>query len=245
MQRDRQDNGQTSDTLLRVSALAGAAVALLFAARRQSPRVWTGAAALALPLATRGITGHWPLEETVKGSDPVEVRATFTIMRPAVDIYDRWRRLEDLPSILRHVKEVREGEDGRSHWRAGTPAGEVEWDAEIVEDRRPEVLRWQSLPGSEVAHEGRLTLRPWRGGEGTQMDVRIRVGRGSSHQAHRDGGTLQVVRQAVAALVRPALEQEVVEDIRRFKSLLEAGEIPTTEGQSSGERKGVDLPNPF
>lgn len=187
------------------------------------------------------------MEGPVGGDDTVDVRATFTIMRPAVEIFDRWRRLEDLPDILRHVKEVRETEDGHTHWRADTPVGEVEWDAAIVEENRPDILRWQSLPDSDVVHEGRLTLKPWRGGEGTQLDLRLHIG--PNHQGKngqdRDEGVMQTVRRAVAALVRPSLELEIVEDLRRFKNLTEAGEIPTIEGQPSGKRPAVDIPNPF
>lgn len=245
MSREQHESG--GDTLLRVSALAGAAAALILAARRPSTATWTGAAAVAVPLATRGITGHWPLEGPVGGDETVDVRATFTIMRPAVEIYDRWRRLEDLPDILRHVKEVQETEEGHTHWRAETPVGEVEWEAAIVEERRPDILRWQSLPDSDVVHEGRLTLKPWRGGEGTQLDLRLHIG--PNHQGRdgkeRDEGVVQRVRRAVAALVRPSLELEVVEDLRRFKNLTEAGEIPTTEGQPSGKRPAVEIPNPF
>lgn len=245
MSREQHQNG--GDTLLRVSALAGAAAALFLASRRPSTAVWTGAAAVALPLATRGVTGHWPMEGSVGGDDTVEVRATFTIMRPAVEIFDRWRRLEDLPGILRHVKEVRETGDGHSHWRAETPVGEVEWDAAIVEERRPEVIRWQSLPASDLVHEGHLTLKPWRGGEGTQMDLRLHIGPNhrSRGDEERKEGVMQGVRRAVAALIQPSLELQVVEDLRRFKSLTEAGEIPTIEGQPSGKRPVVDIPNPF
>lgn len=250
-ERDRQahdrpeDEHERGEILLRVGALVGAAAALLLAARRKSASAWTGATAVALPLASRGITGRWPLEETLTGSDAVDVRATFTIMGSSVEIYDRWRRLEELPTVLRHVKEVREMENGRSFWRAETPAGEVEWEAEIVEEERPEVLHWQSLPGSEVDHGGELRLKALRGGQGTQVELRIRIGRGSHPGPMGSGGTFQGVRKAVAALVRPALELEVKEDLRRFKNLVEAGEIPTTEGQPSGERKALELSNPF
>lgn len=244
---NRSQEHDRGDTLLRVSALAGAAAALFLAARRPSTATWTGAAAVAVPLATRGITGHWPLEGPVGGDDTVDVRATFTIMRPAVEIYDRWRRLEDLPEILRHVKEVREGEDGRTYWRAETPVGEVEWEASIVEERRPDILRWQSLPDSDVVHEGRLVLKPWRGGEGTLLDLRLHIGPNHhrTDNGAREEGVMQTVRRAVAALVRPSLELEVVEDLRRFKNLTEAGEIPTIEGQPSGKRPALDIPNPF
>ncbi len=39
---------------------------------------------------------------------------------------------------------------------------------------------------------------------------------------------------AVAKLFGEEPNQTIREDLRRFKQLMEAGEIPTTEGQSSG-----------
>lgn len=234
-----------SDLIVRAGALAGAATALGLAARRRTAGAWTGAAALALPLATRGVTGQWPLESTLKNAVPIDVSTRLAIEAPAEEVFDAWRRLEELPGILRHVESVEQLGGGRSHWRAGTPAGEVEWDAEIVEERRPELLRWRSLPGSDVIHEGRLQLTPWRNGHGTLFDLRLHVGSGGRNGDGVKGRAAGRARAAVAALIRPALELEIREDLRRFKNRLEAGEVPTTEGQSSGERARLSPSNPF
>lgn len=233
-----------SDLIVRAGVLAGAATALGLAARRRTTGAWTGAAALALPLATRGVTGRWPLESTLKNAVPVEVATKLAIEAPAEEVFDAWRRLEELPRILRHVEAVEQLGNGRSRWTAKTPAGEVEWRAEIIEERRPELLRWRSLPGSDVVHEGRLQLHPWRNGHGTLFDLRLHVGaggRGNGLKGLAGGRT----RAAVAALIRPALELEIREDLRRFKSRLEAGEVPTTEGQPSGERARISPTNPL
>lgn len=232
---------QQTDLILRAGALAGAATVLGFAARRSTPGAWTGAAAVALPLAARGVTGHWPLAEAVGKGLPVEIESRVTIERPIEEVFDAWRRLEDLPESFRHVERVEELGDGLSRWAAMTPAGRVEWIAEIVQERRPELLSWRSLTDSDVLHEGRIELSPWRGGRGTLLDVRMRIGTGRAGNGLRRSRA----RAVVAALLRPALAREVHEDVRRFKNRCEAGEVPSTEGQPSGQRSAIELGNPF
>jgi uncharacterized membrane protein len=219
--------------LRRAGALAGAATLLGLAARRRTAGAWTGAAFLALPLAVRGVSGHWPLEESLR--DPaIDVRATLTIERPPREVFDAWRDLEKLPEILRHLKTVEETGDGRSRWVARTPFGDVEWRAEVVEERPGELLRWRSLEGSEVEHEGSLEMRPWRSEGSTVLLLRLRA-------AHRRGAPTG----PAADLLRPALAREIEEDLRRFKSRMEAGEVPTTEGQPAGHRSPLAPSNPF
>lgn len=221
------------EALLRIGALAGAATLLGLAARRRTAGAWTGAAALALPLAVRGVAGHWPLEDALR--DPsIDVRATLTIDRPPREVFDAWRDLEKLPEILRHLKTVEEQGDGRSRWVARTPLGTVEWRAEVVEERPGELLRWRSLEGSEVEQEGSLEMRPWRSDDSTVLRLHL-------HAAHRRGAPTG----PAAALLRPALAREIEEDLRRFKARMEAGEVPTTEGQPAGQRSTLAPSNPF
>lgn len=224
---------RNQEGLLRAGALAGAATLLGLAARRRTAGAWTGAAALALPLAVRGVSGHWPLEESLR--DPsIDVRTTLTIERPPREVFDAWRDLEKLPAILRHLESVEELGDGRSRWVARTPLGSVEWRAEVVEERPGELLRWRSLEGSEVEQEGTLEMSPWRSDDATLLRLHLRA-------AHRGGAPTG----PVAALLRPALVREIEEDLRRFKNRMEAGEVPTTEGQPAGERSAFAPSNPF
>lgn len=225
------------ETVLRAGALAGAATVLGLAARRNSASAWSGAAALALPLAVRGFAGRWPLEEALRGPATVDVVLALAIARPPREVYDAWRDLESLPEILRHLEAVEDLGDGRSRWVAKTPLGlRVEWRAEILEEKPGELLRWRSIEGSDVDQEGALELRPWRSDDGTLLRLHLRV----APPRHRN-----VPGPAAADLVRPALERQIQEDLRRFKNRMEAGEVPTTDGQPAGERSRLDLTNPF
>lgn len=227
------------ERLIRAGMLAGAAAALGAAAAtrrsRSSAAAWTGAAAVAAPLATRGMTGEWPVPRALRRTAPLDLTETLVIDRSPEEVYDAWRDLEKLPGILRHLETVQVLGDTRSRWVARTPNGRrLEWEAEITEDRRGEILRWRSVPQSKIDTQGHVKLRPWRPDGGTMIEVRLRF-------APLTGG----LPGAAASLARPVLAQGVREDMRRFKNRMEAGEVPRTEGQTHGERSPFAPSSPF
>jgi uncharacterized membrane protein len=191
------------------------------------------ATAAAVPLAWRAVTGEWPAASAHAG--PVRVRTALTVHRSLDDVYERWRRLDRLPSFMRHVEEVRVHDERRSTWVATGPTGKtVCWEAEITEDRPGELLAWRSLPGSEVEQSGRVGFREEPHGRGTRIEVDISL-----------AAPYGRVGRAVAALLQPATERQIREDVRRFKQLVEAGEVATVDGQPHGERSRIDPSNPF
>jgi uncharacterized membrane protein len=203
---------------MRIGALAGAAALVGLAASRRTPLAVSGATAVAIPLVVRGATGHWPLESVL--AHPVRVERTITIFRSPEDVWDYWSRLVTLPRFMRHLEAVDVRDARRSHWVARTPLGELEWDAEIVEARRGRRLAWRSVAGSPIDTRGRLALAPAPADRGTTVRLELAL----DPPARRAG-------RLAAALLQPATGIEIREDLRRFKSLLEAGEIPTTAGQ--------------
>jgi uncharacterized membrane protein len=212
-----------ADTAMRIGALAGAAALVGFAARRRSPMAVSGATAVAIPLVYRGATGRWPLEPSL--ARPVRVVTAITVRRSAEDIYDFWRRLENLPRFMRHLESVEEIDAYRSRWVARTPLGNVSWEAEITDEERGSRIAWRSLDGSQIDTWGRVELDPAPAGRGTQMRFEISL----QPPASRIG-------RVAAALLQPVTEKEIRHDVHRFKSLMEAGEIPTTQGQPHGSR---------
>ncbi|HXT21536.1 MAG TPA: SRPBCC family protein, partial [Thermoanaerobaculia bacterium] len=157
----------------------------------------------------------------------------LVIWRPAPQVYEAWRAFDRLPAILRHVERVDVIDERRSRWSVRAPGGKhVEWEAEIVEDRPGEVLAWRSLDGSPLQQLGSLHFDRWRDG-GTLLRVDLRL---------LPAGAAGI---AVAALLQPLLQREIHEDLRRFKRSLEAGEVPSTEGQPHGERGRFDIGNPL
>ncbi len=181
----------------------------------------------------RGSTGICPVysaldidrSEPSPGPEIIRISDTVTINRSREDLYQFWRNFENLPLFMRHLAEVRQTDESHSHWRLrlASGLGSVEWDAELTEDRPGEQLSWRSLPGAELHNTGTVTFREAPVGRGTEVGLIIVY--------HPPGGRLGIT---AAKLANPLFAQMAREDIRRFKSLMEVGEIPTIEGQPTG-----------
>ena len=189
-------------------------------------------------LMFRGTTGHCfaydalnvntarqTTREALGGSGGVRVRRSVTINRPLEEVYEFWRAFENLPRFMTHLESVERVDARRSHWRARAPLGmQVEWDAEIINEVPNQVIGWASLPGSEVVTAGSVTFRRAPGGRGTELRVVL--------QYDPPGGKLGA---AFAKLFGEEPAQQIQEDLRRLKRLLETGEAPmNTEGQPIG-----------
>lgn len=157
----------------------------------------------------------------------VYVEHSLSINRSPEECYRFWRDLENLPRFMRHLQSVQVQDDTRSHWVAKGPAGAlVEWDAEITEDRPGERLAWRSLEGADVPNAGAVTFEAAPGGRGTIVRVVL-------HYRPPAGGRFGAL---VARSLREEPRFQVREDLRRFKQVMETGEVATTEGQPSGRR---------
>lgn len=212
-----------SNTERAISIVGGGLLALAGLSRRS----WPGAAlaGVGAALVYRGATGHSYIYERmgIEARDaPVEVRQSVTINRPPEEIYSFWRELENLPRFMRHLRSVERRSSTRSHWVA-QPVGRgpaLEWDSEIIEDRPNELLRWRAVPNGGIQHSGDVRFMRAPRGRGTEVHV---------HMEYRPP-----IGMALSALMVPFSKQILKEELRRFKQVLEAGEIATTEGQPSG-----------
>ena len=154
---------------------------------------------------------------------------TVAINRSPEECYQFWRNLENLPRFMQHVESIQVLDDRRSHWVVRGPGGtKVEWDAEITDDRPGEAIAWRSVDGADVNNSGTVRFERAPAGHGTFVNVRI------SYEP--PAGKLGT---AIAKLIGKEPGQLVQGDLRRFKHVIETGEIPTTEGQPSGPRSPV------
>jgi uncharacterized membrane protein len=166
---------------------------------------------------------HRPAEPEDFYERGVLIHSTVTINAEPQRLYDFWRKLENLPQFMSHLEEVRVIDATRSHWVAKGPAGKrVEWDAEIINDEAPVTIAWRTIENAEVEHTGsvRFVAAP---GRGTQVKVRM--------EYLPPAGKLT---NAFLKLIGQDPRTQIKEDLHRFKQLIEAGEIPTTEGQPKG-----------
>lgn len=156
----------------------------------------------------------------------VRVERTGTILRSPEELYRFWRDFSNLPKFMQHLDSVVILDDKRSKWTAKAPAGvKVEWEAEIVEDKENEVIAWRSLPGAQVENSGRVTFQPAPKERGTEVKVVL--------DYKPPAGSLGA---AIAKFTGEEPGEQVREDLRHFKMLMESGEIISTEGQPTGRK---------
>ncbi|MCA1817963.1 MAG: SRPBCC family protein, partial [Acidobacteria bacterium] len=152
------------------------------------------------------------------------VTKSIAINAEPEELYNFWRQLENLPRFMRHLESVTVKGEGRSHWVAKAPAGStVEWDAEITEDRPNELIAWRSLEGSEVYNAGQVSFERAAGGRGTNLRVEL--------EYTPPGGLVGVV---VAKLFGEEPAGQLQEDLRRFKQIIELGEVVVSDATLPG-----------
>src|SRR5205823_5305750 len=125
-----------------------------------SRRSWEGVAIATAGglLILRAVTGHSRLYELlgiktagIRGDTGVKVVKTMTIDKSPEELYNFWRNFENLPRIMSHLKSVKKIDDRRSHWIVNAPAGmTVEWDAEIVNEKKNELIEWRSAEEADI-----------------------------------------------------------------------------------------------
>jgi uncharacterized membrane protein len=149
---------------------------------------------------------------------------TIVVNREPSEVYRFWRNFEQFPRFMRHLEQVSVRKDGRSHWKARGPGGMIyEWDAEMVQDRPDELITWRSLPGADVQNEGSVRFERAPGGRGTLVRVNLRYDPPAG-----------AVGSLVASLLGSEPGQEVQEDLRRFKQLIETGEVVLSDATAHG-----------
>lgn len=224
---DKQGNSQASETERWASLIGGGAMVLLGLRQASLRGVLTALAGggLIYQGATKQSTIQ-QAQDAIGINKPIKVEKTVTINKPADELYRYWHNFENLPTFMKHLKSVKVYDQKRSHWIANAPLGNnVEWDAEILEDRENEFISWVSVEGADVENSGFVRFQKAPGDRGTEVKVVL--------EYNLPGGGLTA---AIAKLFGEEPEQQIGDELRRFKMLMEAGEIATTEGQPSGRR---------
>jgi uncharacterized membrane protein len=148
-------------------------------------------------------------------SNTIEIKTALTVGRSPEEVYRFWRDFDNLPRFMNHLEAVRITGERTSHWKAKAPVGmTVEWDAEIIEDRPNELIVWQSLERADVENSGSVRFAPAPGDRGTEIILEMRF--------HPPGG---VVGAKLAKIFDEVPKTQMHNDLRRFKQVLETGEV--------------------
>ena len=172
-------------------------------------------------------TVYKPLPQKTEGGY-VTAHAVQTIAADAQTLYTLWRNLEAIPRWQEYVVSVKELGAGKSHWVMGNPEDadgkRIEFDSQIERDDPGQRIGWKSVTEG-VEQEGVVTFEPAENGRGTIVTL--------IQKQRVPGG---VLGNAVAATAKRGPKQIVIEDLRHFKEMVEAGEIPSVAGQPHGPR---------
>jgi uncharacterized membrane protein len=202
------------------------AAAALARARATNPRIAIGGGVALLALAAvpliivanrrssagKGGTTDMPREGVVERA--------VTVNAPREELYRRWRDFTAAPTWMEIVESVEDLSDDRHRWTVRTPGDKrLSYETVVTEERAGEVLAWESAPGAKIRSTNRLEFRDAPGGRGTEI-----------HAAMTYDPPLGPLGKLAALATQKAPELQVRRDLRRFKQLVEAGEIATTEG---------------
>ena len=226
-QSQAETNETISDKERWASIVGGSAMVLMGLQQRSLRGILTAIAGGGL--AYHGATADKSLQDKVVDATginkAIRVEKTVTIDKSAEELYNYWHNFENLPNFMKHVKSVQVLDMRRSHWVANAPLGQtIEWDADIINDQPNQLIAWASEEGAQVDNSGFVRFSPAPGDRGTEVKVVM--------EYNVPGG---MVTAAIAKLFGEEPEQQIGDELRRFKQLMETGEIATTEGQSRGQ----------
>lgn len=146
------------------------------------------------------------------------VTRAVTINRPRLELYNYWRDFTNLPRFMENLRRIDVIDGQRSRWSVAAPGGgAVEWEAIVTLDEPGRRIGWESEEGGDIRNAGWVDFRDAPRGRGTEVRAEIvyeppagRLGRAVAWMLQREPGL-----QARA-------------DLRRFKALMETGEVPTS-----------------
>ena len=141
---------------------------------------------------------------------------TVTIRRPAQELYDYWRDASNLPSFVENLESIEKIDDRRSRWTVKAPGGKsVSWVSQVTDDCPGESISWQSEEGADVPNSGKVSFIDV-GERGTIVRAVI------AYEAPAG-----IVGKAIAKMFQREPRIQSRRDLRRFKQLMETGEIST------------------
>lgn len=231
----RRDSEQNIGPVQRGASLLAGSTLVAVGLRRRG----VGGAVVALAgadLLYRGATGYCHLlgafeidtnrRRTAPRSNWVEIQRSITIHRPRIDVYGEWREPQNQALVWKHFAEITNATDDGAHWRVDAPLGRsLQWETRIVEDHAAELIRWEST-GGDLPNEGTVEFRDAPGEYGTEITLRVRF-----------DPPFGPLGDAAARVFDDAPKLVLAKALRRFKSLVEAGEVASTDRNPTARQR--------
>ncbi|CAN5893081.1 hypothetical protein BH23ACT12_BH23ACT12_10750 [soil metagenome] len=161
-------------------------------------------------------------------------RSSITINRPPEEVYLHWKDFQNLPKFMYHLESVEPKGEDRYHWVTKAPLGrKVQWDADIVDDVPGKLIAWRATEDADVPNSGSVKFVAAPGNRGTEVIVEI--------DYQLPGGA---IGDTIARLFGEEPQQQIKDDLRRFKQVVETGEVVRSDGSPEGTVSKYQLPRP-
>ena len=148
-------------------------------------------------------------------SSAVHATSAVTVNAPIDMVYGYWEGFQNLPRFMSDFASVQVSGNRQSRWSLTAPAGiSVDWEVEITETTPNEQIAWRTSEGSHLEASGFVRFRTAPANRGTEVLFDARF--------DPPGGELG---RKVAGFFADALGTKIGNDLRRFKQLVELGEI--------------------
>ncbi|MBA3324869.1 MAG: SRPBCC family protein [Rhodobacteraceae bacterium] len=149
------------------------------------------------------------------------VSRSVTINKPRAELYAFWRDFQNLPAFMENIEKVTPTDAGRAVWTIAAPGGaSVDLETEITQDRPDELIAWRSVEGSDITAEGEVRFSDAPADRGTIVEAEVRY--------RPPGGELG---RLIAALFQREPAIQARRELKRFKMLMETGEIATSRNR--------------
>jgi uncharacterized membrane protein len=163
------------------------------------------------------------------GKNPLELEEALAINKSPEELFTYWRDLSNLPNFMSFLDTVVELDPQKSHWKTKEVAGKsIEWKSVIKREVKNETIEWETDEGSDISHSGSVTFRRLPRGHGTEVRLKMQF-------APKAGAIAPTGLSSVLSFIG---EEKVRNDLKRFRQLIETGEIATTRGQPAGRQEG-------
>jgi uncharacterized membrane protein len=176
------------------------------------PKFWYGAY-----LTYRGFTGRCLIYDQLnidaKKAHAVNIRGEFMIDKPAKDVYNFWRNLNNIPASINHMLDVEMVDENISKWKSNAFGKflPINWEAEIVKDEPNRLIGWRAVRGSMLPHVGRVDFEETPDGQSTKLNILL------SYRPPVGGLGIGLSR-----ILNPMFEQILRTEINTFKQAIES-----------------------
>jgi uncharacterized membrane protein len=156
------------------------------------------------------------------GDGKIWIRTSVLVNANPQKLYQMWRDVESAPLWQEQIVSVTRIGNHMSRWVMKVKDKQVQWDSEILADEPGRRIAWRSI-GGDADNAGEVIFEGTLGDRGTMVVVLQEF-------------AMSKLASAWETLTGRNPKQVVIENLRHFKALAEAGEIPRTQGQSHGPR---------